>query len=151
MLLTIVYCPYNWTVQRYKSGWSCTKLNGPKGLQVDGLRKWAVQRVLNGPSTFAGPSTLYLTFLQFSMTFLKCWKWTNLEFEIHLTLNLAYEWFKFGNPDWIMIILIDLSSLPAKHSLKLIDSNEKIIFRRLYHQNILISDSFRETKNLVSQ
>ena len=40
---------------------------------------------------------------------------------IRMTLNLEYGWFKFGNPDWIMINLIDLSSLPAKHSLKLID------------------------------
>ena len=44
-----------------------------------------------------------------------------LEIIIRMTLNLEYEWFKFGNPYWIMIILIDLSSLPAKHSLKLID------------------------------
>jgi len=48
-------------------------------------------------------------------------KWTNEGTIIRMTLNLEYEWFKFGNPDWIMIILIDLSSLPAKHSLKLID------------------------------
>ena len=73
-------------------------------------------------------------------------KLINYEFEFDLTLNLAYEWFKFGNPDWIMITLKDLSSLPAKHSLKLIDRNERIIFRRLAHQNILISEPFRETK-----
>ena len=49
-----------------------------------------------------------------------------------MTLNLEYEWFKFGNPYWIMIILIDLSSLPAKHSLKLID--------RDYLQEIISSE-----------
>ena len=62
-----------------------------------------------------------------------------LEIIIRMTLNLEYERFKFGNPYWIMIILIDLSSLPAKHSLKLIDRDylqEIISSEYLYFETI---------------